>query len=419
MPLKIAYFLDSFYPQVNGVLVSAYNTMQEMANRGHEIAMIAPRPLDPGSFDEKKWMEEHGVRELFLVKGKQAFFYPDFIYTKTFSWKIFHALRDFGVQITHFHSPWTLGMMGIRMAGALKVPSVGTFHTFFAEPEYIANAAMFRFFGLDRAKWFQRVAWKYNNNLFYKRCTRIVACGEYPRQALLEQGFPEEGITVVYNGLDLSRYAGIDPRKPVCPLPVALEPDKRYIVYTGRLSVEKSLRVLADAVKIVADRREDVRWLVIGHGPDREALEEYVRSIGLEGKTIFTGAIPNEVLMGSGLLGRCALFATASKTEAQPVSILEAMLFGLPVVGVASHGTPDLLRYDNGILVPPDNPQELAAGMLGLLEDPELCRRLSQNARRTIDRFDIRKTTGQMEALYQRVIADYRAVRDSCRQAAS
>ena len=77
-------------------------------------------------------------------------------------------------------------------------------------------------------------------------------------------------------------------------------------------------------------------------------------------KTTLAGAIPNHILLGSGLLAECKISATASKSETQGLSIIEGMIFGLPGVGVNARGIADVLSNGNGLLVTPDEPEELA-----------------------------------------------------------
>ena len=106
-------------------------------------------------------------------------------------------------------------------------------------------------------------------------------------------------------------------------MPVQLEKGKDYIVFVGRISIEKSLDILALAMKEVFKTHPDARWLVIGHGPYERELKQLINKLGIAGKTKMTGAIPNHDLLGSGLLAQCRISATASKSETQGLSIIE------------------------------------------------------------------------------------------------
>ena len=109
--LHVAFFVDNFYPQFNGVLTSYMNTLNELARRGHEILVVAPkiasrRRYDPADFPYPL-LYKHGV---------PALFYPDFRLTWPFSLASMLRTRRFAADIIHFHSPLTIAMQGIATA---------------------------------------------------------------------------------------------------------------------------------------------------------------------------------------------------------------------------------------------------------------------------------------------------------------
>jgi glycosyltransferase involved in cell wall biosynthesis len=99
------------------------------------------------------------------------------------------------------------------------------------------------------------------------------------------------------------------------------------------------------------------------------------------------------------------VFVTASKTENQPLSILEALAFGLPVVGVRARGLPELVTDgDNGLLCEPDDPVDMARCMLRLVHEPSLRHRMSQVARASVANHTITYTVDMLEHIYRRAI---------------
>ena len=146
--LHVAFFVDNFYPQFNGVLTSYMNTLNELARRGHEVLVVAPKIASRRRYDPKDF-----PYPLLYKHGVPAFFYPDFRLTWPFSLTSILRARRFAADVIHFHSPLTIAMQGITTARLLRVPLIGTFHTFFAETEYL------KVVGLQDWRWLIKAGW--------------------------------------------------------------------------------------------------------------------------------------------------------------------------------------------------------------------------------------------------------------------
>jgi 1,2-diacylglycerol 3-alpha-glucosyltransferase len=388
--LKIAYFLDNFYPQINGVVTSSINTAFEMSRRGHEIFGIVPTTTK-----KIKLPEDYFPFPVHFQKGFTAFFYPDFIFTYPFSKKIFNLVKDFSPDIVHFHAPFTIGYQAIGIAKSLKIPVVGTFHTFFAEPEYL------KVIGVEDSKFLQKVGWWYSNG-FFNRCDAVVSPGIETANFLLRKDL-KNYLTIISNGVELQKFKNF---KFTEKYPVEIKNDDDWILYIGRISEEKCLDVLINSFQIVLKEKQSARLLIVGNGPALHKLEKKVRKKNLDGKVIFTGAVPNKDLLESGLLKKMKLFVTASTSENQPMTIIESIMFGLPIVGVNAKGVPELIE-DNGFIVTPNSPQEMAEKILQILNNKDLQKQFSNRSLELAEKYDIVKTTDKMEELYYNMIESF------------
>ena len=182
-----------------------------------------------------------------------------------------------------------------------------------------------------------------------------------------------------------SRHAGEPPR----------------IVAIGRLAAPKDALTLVRALAAVGPRPYSA--LVVGDGPDRPAVEAEIRSLGLERAVRLAG----ERRDVPGLLADADVFVLSSRSEGAPLSVLEAMAAGLPVVASAVGGVPELVADGaTGLLVPPGDPGALAAALDRLLADPALRRRLGAAARERVrTRFDLAGMREAHLALYARELA--------------
>ncbi|NLG83640.1 MAG: glycosyltransferase family 4 protein [Firmicutes bacterium] len=387
--LRVAFFVDNFYPQFNGVLTSYMNTVRELVRRGHEVFIVAPKIASRKRYDPKDF-----PYPLLYRRGIPAFFYPDFRLTPPFSLTSLLHIRRFAADIIHFHSPLTVAMQGIATARLLGIPLIGTFHTFFAEREYL------RVVGLEDWDWLVRAGWWYNN-LFYNACAVVVSPSRWTAEELRLHGVRSR-IEVIPNGIEFSRYAAFSPRGS---LPVYLPEGAEIVLYVGRVSREKCLEVLIEAMRHLVVARPQAHLVIVGDGPARDELMALVRAYGLETKVTFTGFIRNEELLSSGLLGRAKVFATPSTSENQPMTILEAMIFGLPIVGVAARGVPELIA-DNGFVCPPGEAKTMAEAIGRILADEGLRAKMGAASRRMVQEYSIEKTTEKLINVYREAIAE-------------
>jgi 1,2-diacylglycerol 3-alpha-glucosyltransferase len=390
-PLKIAYFLDNFYPQINGVVTSSINTIFEMSRRGHEVNCIA------SSLKKKlDYTEDFFPFHLYNQKGFKAFFYPDFTFTYPFSEKIFRIIKNFDPDIFHFHAPFTIGYQALNIAKKLNKPVVGTFHTFFAEPEYLSIV------GMKHSIILQKIGWWYSNQ-FFNRCDTVISPGLATANFLLEKEL-NNNLVVISNGVNKNKYLNF---KFTEKFQVEIKDDEDWLLFIGRISEEKCIPVLLDSFKIIFRKNPRARLLIIGDGPSRKKYINMTTKNNLNRVVVFTGSIPNNDLLESGILKKMKLFVTPSTSENQPMTIIEAITFGLPIVGVNAKGIPELIE-GNGFIVPPGDPEIMANKILEILDNKELHRKFSEKSLELSEKYNIKNTTDKMEELYYKVIEDHK-----------
>jgi glycosyltransferase involved in cell wall biosynthesis len=222
--------------------------------------------------------------------------------------------------------------------------------------------------------------------------TTVTICvAESERRAGLAAHTCDERTTVVIrNGVDPAGVQAAGARS-----------GRLRLVTVGRLQAPKDAVTLIRALAALRERPFEA--LLVGDGPDRPAVEEEIRLLGLEPAVELAGE-RNDV---PELLATADLFVLSSHSEGLPLSILEAMAAGLPVVASNVGGVPEaVVDGDTGLLVPPSDPQSLAAAIDRLLGDPALRRRLGQAGRtRIAEHFDLAAVHQAHLDLYRRVLA--------------
>jgi glycosyltransferase involved in cell wall biosynthesis len=177
---------------------------------------------------------------------------------------------------------------------------------------------------------------------------------------------------------------------------------KPVVVSIGNLKPQKNAADFVAAAAKVSARLPEARFVFIGDGPQRRALEAKAFSLGLEGKIMFLGWRRD----GAQWLASSDVFALTSLWEGLPRALVEALRTGLPAVCYATDGVVDVLRDGvNGFLVPPGDVDAFAERLTRLLENADFRRRLGAAAAASIGpEFDIGTMVRAQERLYESLV---------------
>ena len=228
----------------------------------------------------------------------------------------------------------------------------------------------------------------------------VIALTEIERTQLLRYGVEESKIRLIPNGIDVDSFMR---RKPGGDFRKKHGIANHLILYAGRIdSAEKGCAVLVEAVSL-AQRKIGDCTLVFA-GPDWGS-EAYLRKLAQHQKVraLFTGNL-NPSDLKSALLA-CDVFVLPSFVESFGVSILEALLSGVPVVATRVGGIPSIISDgQTGLLVDPGDHQQLADAIVRIIVDHRFSRRLAANGRETASRFSIEQTVEMLEGFYEDIV---------------
>jgi glycosyltransferase involved in cell wall biosynthesis len=203
------------------------------------------------------------------------------------------------------------------------------------------------------------------------------------------------------NGISLVPYADLPPRAQARSR-YGWSANSFLAVIVARLNEEKNHLGLLHAFDQVRQAAPQARLIVIGDGPMRPAIEESIRQRGLTDAVELLGErhdVPD-------LLAAMDAFVLSSATEGIPLTVLEAMAAGLPVVATAVGGIPQVvLAEETGCLVPPGSPEALAAALGRLIDDPALAQRLGDAGRQRVqEHFSLQRMAADYESLYRQLV---------------
>lgn len=371
--MRIAICTDIYLPQLSGVSDSLEILVQELIRRGHAVRLYAPAlpgaVLDPNIVRLRSFAVPGSGGGLALVLPFGAM----------------SDIQGFAPDVIHTNTASTAGIFAWYASRTLRVPLVGTDHTFPADYLHYAKLNFPPFPYLVR-KW---SAW------YYQRCDFVTA----PSQSMLDElarynmtrpsqvisnHIPTDAFRPLQNKDELKKKYGIE---------------KKVILIFGRIALEKNLDRALEIVSGVM-KKIDAELVFIGDGPYREMLVTHVKTLGLEGRTRFLGVLRGEVLTEA--INACEVFLITSTSETQSMTTLQAMACELPVVAINAGGLPEYVQNNkNGYVVAGDDTKMFEERLLELLTDAPRAQTLGAQGRRDVARFSPKRITEQFLALYQ------------------
>lgn len=394
--MTIAVVHEIFLPVINGVVQSSINTAKNLEKKGHRIIFFAPR--------WKAWSTPHieGV-PVYYLPSLPTGIYPGLRFALP-TRRIAAILKHEQVDVVHLTGQGSISHQALRATRRLKIPVVHTLHTLIFEPEYLRYALLWehRLFrrlpaGLSSAltsrciPFLQQIAW-HRIRRFVNSSTITTTPSKYAAKTLTAH-CPKAKVEVLPNNLVAAR-----------DMPLQREtPYQKTFIYVGRIGAEKSMDVLLKGFKLALRSDNELKLLIAGDGPHRSFYQEYVKSNHLQGSVQFLGWIEPAKLLSSRFYTQVRALVTASTTENQPMSLLEAIARGIPVIAPDSPAINELL-VDNNTSFPPGDTNALAKILLRIANNEEFyqhCAAAAQKARETINQENI---TDLYEDLYFRLI---------------
>ncbi len=311
------------------------------------------------------------------------------------------GVRTFNLQSPGEHDPRAI----LRAKGVIQQVQPDVVHTHLLRADLFAGSAA-RWAGVPvivstvyAVGQYRRSKRRRSDRLLDLACaalpTHILAVSGAVRNDLIDRiELEASDITVIHTGIEPPANADSSLRDGAIR--------ERTILTLARLSYEKGVDTLIDAAAVLHRTHSAARFVVVGDGPDRRELEGRIRARGLDGIVRLMG-FTDDVWP---YLNACDVVAVPSKSEGMPNALLEAMAAGKPIVATTVGGIPEAIAHrENGLLVRPESPSELAAAIGELLDDATFAERLGSSARRTVEeRFHVRDIAVRYMDLYDRLL---------------
>lgn len=237
-----------------------------------------------------------------------------------------------------------------------------------------------------------------------RRADAIIAVGKHVESYLKENYNLSEAETatfVVPVGIDVRGYSTNEQTRQQVRLELCVNNDQVIMGFVGRLWPEKNLLFLLKAFADIAKLVPQAKLLIVGAGPLKQKMEEFVKETGLNEKVVFTG-VREDV---NRLLAAIDIFILPSLTEGCPTALLEALASGKAIIASRIPSIQEIVREgEDAILIDPHNSEELKQAILLLYNNPDLRARFGFNARQKGELYDADKIHEQILKIYDALI---------------
>lgn len=196
---------------------------------------------------------------------------------------------------------------------------------------------------------------------------KIIAVSNAVMKHALKLGASHKKIKVIPNGVDLKEFGLREFKKT----------ESKKIIFVGRLFPNKGIQYLVEAAPIILARHPDVEFIIIGKGPMETELKKLIGRLNVEHAFRFLGIVPSV----PEIMRECDIFVRPSLTEGMPLTILEAMACGLPIIASKIPGTSEVVKDgETGILIKPGDVKQLSDAVIKLIEDENYAKRIRVRA---------------------------------------
>ncbi|OOP74331.1 glycosyltransferase family 4 protein [Clostridium beijerinckii] len=376
--MRILITTDVFTPTVNGVVTSVLNLRTQLMRRGHDVRILT---LSEDNISRKE-------ENVYYIKSFGVNIYPDARATINFHNEYIEEIIDWEPEVIHSQCEFSSFIFAKVISKKLNIPIIHTYHTMYEyyTHYFIKNKSL----GKKVVSFLSR---KLLNNV-----TTVIAPTQKVEEILKSYGV-ENNIVTIPTGINLEKFENEPIKHEIDELKeeLGINKEKKVLVTIGRLAREKNVEELLENMKNLLIKDNNLVLLIVGDGPFRKELEKKAKEISIDENVIFTGMINPKDIHKYYKLGD--IFVSASQSETQGLTYLEALASGLPAVCKEDLCLRKvIINSYNGFLY--KNSNEYLEAIEIILNDNNLYKRMSHNARKVVEEYSEKSFGRQVESIY-------------------
>lgn len=385
--MRIGLFTDTYPPYINGVSTSVLMLKQGLEKLGHEVYVVT---VNSENFHYKK---EDNV---LMIPGVPIGI-MDFRMTSLYPLKAQKIIKGWNLDVIHTHTEFGVGTFARLIAKQYNIPLVHTYHTMYEEYIYYITKGYF-----DGAS--KKLVEYLTLFLCDKTVEELIVPTKKTYDLFKEKYKVKRDVHIIPSGIDVTRFY----KENINLLTISslrrelnIKKDDFIILYLGRIAKEKSIDFLINNLKEIRKKVPKARMIIVGDGPDVNDLVMLAHKNKLDNHVTFTGKVPwSEVPKYYQLAD---VFVTASKTETQGLTVIEAMAAEKPVVAIKDESF-ELVMIDkqDGLFFETD--KEYQDLIIKLYKDKAFGKMIAKQARITANAYNPEVYAKRVLEVYESVI---------------
>lgn len=368
--MRIGIFTETYTPYISGLVTSELMLKKALEKKGHEVYVVTANLENYHyEYDEKE--------KVLRIPGIPTGIYDSRL-TSIYPLKAINKIKSWNLDVIHSQTEFAIGSFARLFGKQYNIPVVHTYHTMYEDYIYYITKGHFDKSSKKLVEYVTR---------FY--CDRTISELIVPTKKaydLFKKKYNvSRNIHIIPTGIEVNRFykENVDKEK-LKKLQKSYKLSKRYFVavFVGRIAEEKNIPFLINMTEKIIKQKHNFKLLIIGDGPDKEKYEKLTKEKKCEDNIIFTGKVPWEDIPIYYDLGN--VFISASQSETQGLTIIEAMAASLPALCIDDESFRNTVIDDlNGYLF--KNEEEAINIILKIMNDKKLLSNLENGARNSAE----------------------------------
>ena len=387
--MRIGLFTDTYPPFINGVSTSVEMLKNALEKKNHEVYLVTVND----SSIKYDYDEENRILKIPSIPIGLY----DYRLSRIYSLKMINLIKSWNLDVIHSHTELGIGICARLVAKQFNIPLIHTYHTMYKDYTHYVTHGHF-----DKSS--KKIVEYLTKFYCDTTATELIVPTNKTYRLFKENYKFEKNIHIIPTGIEVDRFFKENVnKKEVDRLRKNLNLSKRdtVIIFVGRLAQEKNIEFLLNAEKKIINNHSNIKLLIVGDGPDKEKLEMFSRKLGIEKNVIFTGKVAWDDMPVYYQLAN--FFATASKTETQGLTVIEAMAAGITPVCIRDEAFLTAITDNlNGFIF--DNIDEYVEIILKLEKNKQERAKISGQARIQAEHFSSAQFADNVLVVYNKAI---------------
>lgn len=386
--MRIGIFTETYLPDVNGVVTSILSLKKALETNGHDVYIVTNHEnILLTTFDEKE--------NILRLPGLKLDFLYGYKVSSPIQVQATSTIKSWDLDLIHIHQEFGVGIYGRYLADTWGIPLVNTYHTAYEDYTHYVN-----FFKSETVDNLSKKLVEKLSRSFTKKSNIIIAPSQKTKDMLLSYDIKKQ-IEVIPTGLDLERFdisQTSDEVKAEIKAKHGISDEDTLFTFVGRIAKEKSVDLVIEAFKLVKENGVKAKLLIVGDGPDFKDLNELVDTLDLRDTVFFEGLVKG--IEVPRYYHTADAFISASTTETQGLTYIEALASGLAVFAVRDEVLADVVEDEvTGFFF--SDSKDLSQKIERFTNDKSLKEKIFNNALKTSKKYSL-------EVYYNNIIKCYR-----------